>query len=71
MSFVQSVLFNKKYFDINQCYKWLINHKFKITAPDITKKYYRFRQKRPNYKKYYYRIKKINPMISFIIGYLR
>jgi len=70
MSFIQSVLFNKKYYSLQNCYDWLIRNNLKIpTFIDETKKYYRFRQVNPNYKKYYYRTKEITPGIKFIIGF--
>lgn len=44
---LQSIIFNKHLWSINECISFLINHNLKHNKIDITDKYYRFRQKEP------------------------
>lgn len=53
---IQSIIFNRKYWNITDAIKWLIKHKYKVIKIDITKNYYRFRQNEPNKKNKYYTI---------------
>lgn len=68
MSMVQSVIFNKKYWDIVSAMTWLIEHKFKIVKVDRKKNYLRFRQENP--KKFVrYFTKDLQNGIQLIIGF--
>lgn len=53
---IQSIIFDRNYWNITDAIKWLIKHKYKVAKIDITKNYYRFRQNKPNNKKKYYTI---------------
>ena len=41
---IQSILFNKKKMNLDECKKWILDKKLKIKKIDETKNYYRFRQ---------------------------
>lgn len=72
MTHVQSVLFDRNYYDINSASKFINeNKKFHIMKqPDITDRFLRFRQVNPDYSKYYYKTKQSpHYHIDFIIGY--
>lgn len=56
MSEVQSVLIPKK-FGESKAINWLDKNGFVLKKVDITKNYYRFRQRNPNKKSNYYTIK--------------
>lgn len=45
---VQSVLLSKANFSEGDAKKWIVDHGFKLNKIDITKDYYRFRQKAPS-----------------------
>jgi len=45
---VQSVLFDKKKFNVNQAIDWLVNHNYKLMKIHETNKEIRFRQIPPN-----------------------
>lgn len=72
MSHIQSVLFDRKYYTVEQAKQAIKRNKhFKfIKTPRITAKFIRFRQIEPNYKKYHY---VTNPVqhehIELILGY--
>lgn len=67
MSEIQSIIFNKKIYNVNTAKNWIKKHNFKILkSPDITKNYIRIRQTEPKYKKYY--IKALNKNIMAVIG---
>lgn len=48
---VQSIIFNKDKYSINDAKRWLREHKFKVEKVDETMDYYRFRQMAPDYTK--------------------
>lgn len=48
---VQSVIFNKNKYNINDCKLWLKEKNLLVKKIDETEKYYRFRQYNPNYLK--------------------
>jgi hypothetical protein len=48
---LQSILFNKKYYNIDESINFLIENKFKYNNVDEDKNYYRFRQYNPYYIK--------------------
>lgn len=58
---VQSIIFNKKLYDLNECIIWLNNNGYKINKVDETSNFFRFRQvspeklKKEGYKKSYYK----------------
>lgn len=69
---IQSIIFEKKYFNITEAKKWLLKHNYKIIfygkKPDITEYHYRFRQQSPkNYS--IYKTKEITKGIKFVLGY--
>ena len=47
MSKIQSILFNRKYFDIKEAVNWLDEHNYKHYKIDITTNFIRFRQIEP------------------------
>lgn len=53
---IQSILLDKKYFNLQSALQWIIKHGFKHYKVDITKNKYRFRQQEPNSKREYYTI---------------
>jgi len=59
---IQSVLFDKKYYDLKRAIEWMEKHsKLKIVKIDDKKNYIRFRQYNPKlYLKKSFRLKKIN-----------
>ena len=69
---IQSVLFDKKVFNLKQSRACLKKHKFRThfrnkSPKDETEKYYRFRQKEPYLYKTF-RTKKITKGLIFIFG---
>lgn len=46
---VQSVVFDKDYWDLEEAREWLKEHGYKAGEPDETKNTYRFRQFEPKY----------------------
>ena len=70
VSEVQSVLFDKKYWDVNTAIQWLITHGFAHDDIDIKKRFIRFRQHDPSmYRRM--RTKKIYGYgIDLVIGFL-
>jgi hypothetical protein len=67
-SIVQSILFHRSLYTLNQAREWLICHRFKSNNLDITTNYFRFRQREPS-SRYRYRIKQIAPGILFVFGF--
>ena len=67
---VQSVIFNRHFYTLNQMLKWLEkNNYLNVKRVDITKNFYRFRQFEPN-KNRQYRIYKIpNEEIKLVLEY--
>lgn len=65
---IQSVLFDKSKFTIDDAIYWALSHGFIVKKVDETLNKFRFRQFNPNYKYKYY-TKKITPGIEFIIAY--
>ena len=64
VSDIQSVIINKNFFTRKEADTWIEKHGFKKTfgskkGPDITKNYYRYRQKRPS-KSYDYYMKSLD-----------
>lgn len=70
---LQSVLFDKKMFSIDQCVNWLLENGFKAEKVDITQNYFRFRQVNPQrlVKEGYKKVitKDLNNGIKFILYY--
>jgi hypothetical protein len=70
---IQSIIFKKSIWSINECINWLINNKKKFKKIDETKNFYRFRQINPEtlIKQGYTipRTKKLNDGIELIIYY--
>jgi hypothetical protein len=67
-SIVQSILFHRSLYTLNQAREWLTRHRYKSNNLDITNNYFRFRQHEPS-SRYRYRIKQIAPGILFIFGF--
>jgi hypothetical protein len=44
---VQSVLLDKRHFTKESAKHWITKHGYKLTSPDITNRFYRFRQQNP------------------------
>jgi len=44
---VQSVLLCKHMFSKQEAKKWIVEHGYKLSSPDTTNMYYRFRQENP------------------------
>lgn len=69
---VQSVIFDRKIFTLQQATKWIVAHGFKTRyrnkAVDVKPHTYRFRQKQPS-KKYKYRTLNITDGIKFIVRF--
>jgi len=70
---IQSILFNKNIWSLDEALKWLVYHNYKThfgnKQVDITDNYYRFRQEEPDKSKKY-RIKKINDTgIEYVMEY--
>lgn len=63
---IQSIIFNKKYYNIEQATQWLKENHLKIKKVDITKNYLRFRQIAPSVD-YDYRTKTINKGLKILI----
>lgn len=51
MKIIQSVLFPKNEFSINDAKDWLIQHKLHYSKLDVTNNFYRFRQVNPDNSK--------------------
>ena len=67
MSKIQSMLFNKKYYNQKEAKQWLKDNNLKpIKRVDITKNFYRYRIRQPT-DAYYYRIKKFKKGIEAVI----
>lgn len=45
---VQSVILKKEHFTQREAEQWIRKNNYKLTKPDITQHYYRFRQMDPN-----------------------
>jgi len=69
MSFIQSILFDKKKWSIPEAINWLELHGHEHYKIDITKDKYRFRQYNPQPEEYYRTIKIGHRGIEFIIGF--
>jgi hypothetical protein len=54
---VQSILFDRDYFTLQQAKRWLKRYCYKYGKVHTTKRFYRFRQFEPNYNKYHRTIK--------------
>ena len=70
MSHIQSVLFDKNYWDIFDSINWLhYHHLYPIKSPHITKKFIRYRIKDP---KYFRRLRTIKTKdhLDIIVGFL-
>ena len=66
---IQAVLFNKKYWDIKNCKKWLETHNLSpIKKVHTTENYHRFRLAQPSSFKHFI-IKKYSNHIEFVIGF--
>jgi len=65
---VQSIIFNKNMYSVNDAMHWLLIHGYRYIKVDETKSYYRFRQYNPKHNEYY-RVVAITPSIKFIMGY--
>jgi len=68
MSEVQSVLLNKKSYDLYEALSFIYRHDFSAKKIDETKNYYRFRQYDPKSFKHL-RAKKVSEGVTLIIGY--
>jgi len=71
VSDIQSVIINKNKFTRKEADEWIEQHGFKKIfgskkGPDITKNYYRYRQKKPS-KNYNYYVKSLHNGIKFIL----
>ena len=67
---IQSILFDKNYYTVQEAKRWIQHHNFKIAKePDITPHLIRIRQHDPNESKYHYVIKKIPNHIEFVLEY--
>jgi hypothetical protein len=64
---VQSVTFNKQYWDTRRAISWLRDRGFKSPKVDETETQLRFRQRNPS-KYSHYATKSITPTINFILG---
>lgn len=64
---IQSILFDRFIFNLQDAKRWLKQHNFKDDV-DIKQLHYRFRQIKPDRKKYKYITKEITDGIEFIIG---
>ena len=70
-SYIQSVIINKNYYTRKNADRWIEEHGFKIKfgskkGPDITKNYYRYRQRVP-FKNYNYYIKSLTGGIKLVM----
>ena len=63
---VQSVTFDKQYWDPRRAKSWLREHGFKSPSVDETAGQLRFRQRQPKYDSY--ATKKISPTINLVLG---
>lgn len=69
MSHIQSVIFDKKYWNIEDAENWLNYHNFNtLKKYDETHNSYRFRLIDPNYFKRF-RSHKLNNGVTFVIGF--
>jgi|WetSurMetagenome_2_1015567.scaffolds.fasta_scaffold146645_2 hypothetical protein len=68
-SHIQSILFSRSKWTIEQAIQWLHDHEYVSKKVDVTDKYLRFRQREPDYKRYHYRIKRIGNGISFELAF--
>lgn len=65
---VQSIIFDKKYWTINECKRWLHYNGFNpIKNVHATTHFYRWRISEPIYKRY--AIKKLNNGIELVLGF--
>jgi len=44
---VQSVLLKKSHFSKEEAKHWIVKHGYKLSTPDVTNRFYRFRQHNP------------------------
>lgn len=68
MSEIQSVLFEKRYWNEIRSKQWLKDRNFKYYKIDKTNQYLRYRQSNPEKYKYFRTIK-IQPSIKAIVGF--
>lgn len=72
MSKVQSLLFDKQFFNKNSAIDWCIEHGFKFNKIDITDKQFRFRQLDPQLLEregYTFRTITVTTGLKFILAY--
>lgn len=50
---LQTVLFDKDYWNKQTAVLWLMNHGYSFTDIDVTSKFLRFRQQTPRHGRYY------------------
>jgi hypothetical protein len=63
---IQSILFDRSRWNVNDAKHWLQTHNHKIQKVDITENFLRFRQAKPDRSKYYF-TKKMGNGIELII----
>lgn len=72
MNNVQSIIFDKNYWTVNNAKQWLKKHNYKIKFGNkkehITKNFIRFRQKQPN-PAYRYRMIELGDHIDAVMMY--
>jgi hypothetical protein len=72
-SMIQSILFDKNKYNINECNEFLKKYKYKNNKNDITNNYYRYHQYNPIYLKKLgyndYMIKTIKPGLKILLVY--
>jgi hypothetical protein len=69
-SAIQSILFNKKYFNLYEAINWILLHNFKLIKIHETKNSYRFRQLNPDdFDRFITKKLKKYKGISLIIGF--
>jgi hypothetical protein len=70
---LQSVLFQRQGFNLEDAIRWLLKNGFDVNKIDATQHYWRFRQHKPSLlrKEGYnnFRTKEVAPHIKFIFGY--
>lgn len=70
---LQSIIFDKNLYSLEQCINWIKDNGFSLIKVDETKNYYRFRQASPNFliKNGYDKVvtKEIHNGIKFILYY--
>lgn len=70
MSKIQSLLFDRKYFDTKKAELWMKRNNFKsIKKVDITKNFLRFRQKNPNLFKNFRIIELNGNKVKAVLGF--